>query len=88
MSFRMGTNGFGETGAFTWSKVQGEAMQGGVFIFSIKSCKCALAVRALAVYARAARQECCCSLRCASSKEFGVALAHQVGEEYMEHGVT
>lgn len=63
-------------------------MQGGVFIFSIENGKCALAVRALAVCARAARQECCCSLRCASSKELGVAPAHRVGEEYMEHGVT
>lgn len=87
-SFRVGTKGCGETGAFTCCKVQGEAVQGGVFIFSIENGKCALAVRALAVCARAARQECCCSLRCASSKELGVAPAHRVGEEYMEHGVT
>lgn len=50
VSFRMGTNGFGETG-FTWCKVQGEAVQGGVLIFSIKNGKCVLAVRALAVCA-------------------------------------
>lgn len=36
VSFRMGTNGFGETGALTWCKAQGEAMQGGVFIFPVK----------------------------------------------------
>lgn len=56
VSFRMGTNSFGETGGLTWCKVRGEAMQGGVFIFSIKNSKCALAVRALAVCARAAWQ--------------------------------
>lgn len=36
VSFRMGTNGFGETGGLTWCKVQGEAMQGGVFVFPMK----------------------------------------------------
>lgn len=36
VSFRMGTNGFGETGALAWCKAQGEAMQGGVFIFPVK----------------------------------------------------